>query len=76
MCMLRYISSVVPDTIVWRTPPSRKTVLVNSTTFLPCRAAFNNQYDLVYRWKFHGREINYDIQKNFVQVRDTYLFLE
>lgn len=66
------MSSAVTDTIVWKIKPVNRVVLVNSTAFLPCQAVFNYQYDLIYTWKFNGRNINFDLQHNYVQVKTRF----
>ncbi|XP_022336470.2 contactin-like [Crassostrea virginica] len=54
---------VIQSATVIQIPPSSAPVVVNRTAFIPCRASYDINLDLVYMWTFNGKLI--DFEKDF-----------
>lgn len=60
---------VIQSATVITIPPYTDPVVVNRTTFIPCKASYDINLDLVYMWTFNGKLI--DFEKEFHYRLDT-----
>ena len=52
-------------------PPSSAPVVVNRTAFIPCRASYDINLDLVYMWTFNGKLIDFEKDFHYRLVRSA-----
>lgn len=61
-----------PAATVITIPPYTDPVVVNRTTFIPCKASYDINLDLVYMWTFNGKLIDFEKEFHYRLVRFSF----
>lgn len=61
-----------PAATVITIPPYTDPVVVNRTTFIPCKASYDINLDLIYMWTFNGKLIDFEKEFHYRLVSFPY----